>query len=142
MHLPLGQPHNVRAADETRLLGLQRDLRYNADRHLTSGQTPEADALAARKQELVAAQHEASCRGLGRRQRRERTRANFERFQQLQQVNHRLAELTADQQRLLHDELISVRNQLEANSVLQNREFSFSLFPAEKLRAFMTNLWR
>lgn len=142
MHLPLAEAYDVRPADETRLQGLLRDLHYNADRHLAPGRSAQADALIAQKRQLVAEQHAAADGDLSRRERRQRTRENFDRYRQLQEVNTRLSDLAGSERRLLQDELATLRQQLQANAVLQNREFSFSLFPAEKLRPFMTNLWR
>jgi len=141
LHLPLGEPYDVHPIDEVRIQSLIRDLQYNADRHLTSPDAAEANTLVAQKQQLIGEQHAAKTQGLGRRQRRERSRTNFERFRRLQQVNEQLKELSARQGQPLLSELETTRAQLAANSILQNREFSFSLFPAEKLRTFMTDLW-
>jgi len=57
-----------------------------------------------------------------------------------QTINRELARLTLDRRQRLEDELAHVRNQITANSILQDREFSFCLYPAEKLRRLMTGL--
>ena len=44
------------------------------------------------------------------------------------------------QRRGIAEEVQTVHAQLEANTILRDREFSFCLYPAEKIRPFMTNL--
>lgn len=140
LHLPIAEPFPVTAADERRLRWLSRDLLHNADRHLTAGIEPAADALVAEKRELIARQQAARADGMSRSQRRRRSPENHARFQRLQEVNRRLAALAVDQSNRAKEDLRSVQQQLEANTVLANREFSFCLFPPEKIRSFMTNV--
>jgi hypothetical protein len=56
------------------------------------------------------------------------------------EIRERLNRETAKSQELLESELQSVRQQLQANSILEDREFSFALYPEEKLRPFLMGL--
>ena len=155
LHLPLAEPFNVHQSDQTRLTTLLRDFTHNSDRHLPHDSrfqipgilkspgisSPRIESLVAEKRQLIAEQHAAACTGLTRRERRARQRTNHGRFRRFQQINGRLAEFNTDQRRHVEDELADVRRQLAANAVLQDREFSFCLHPADKLQPFMTGLW-
>ncbi len=141
LHVPLTEPFDVQQSDQTRLTTLLRDLDHHSDRHLPHDSDPKIESLVTEKQQLIAEQHAAAATGLTRRERRTRQRVNHDRFRRLQHVNRRLAELSAGQRRRIEDELADVRRQLGANAVLQDREFSFCLYPAEKLKPFVTRLW-
>jgi hypothetical protein len=141
LQLPLGGVHNVQPADALRMEGMLRDLRFNADRHLAHDNSPAAAALVAEKQRLIAEQHAAPQSGQTRRERRQRSRANFERYRRLQAIHAELAPFAGEIRQRFEDDLQSVRRQLAANAVLQNREYPFCLFPAEKLQRFMARLW-
>lgn len=140
-HLPLAASHDVSPRDETRLLGTLRDLRFNPQRYLSAGVDRAADEMLAQKSELIEEQHAAATSGLSRRQRRGRSRVNRERYRRFQAMNDRLAALTASRRNGIECELETARKHLKINRVLRDREFSFALFPEEKLRAFLTGFW-
>ena len=141
LHLPLADPFDVRPSDETRLRVLLRELEYNSDRYLATGVDPHVDALIAEKKQMIAhQQRDSSDVGLNRRERRLRSRDNHDRYLRFREINRVLAEKTDQQRSRTGQELDDNRAGLDANSVLQDREFSFALFPEEKLRPFMTSL--
>jgi hypothetical protein len=137
LHLPLAQPYPTTIADRRRIEWLIRDLEFNADRH---GMGHTANGLVARKRELIAEQQAAPTTGLSRRQRVARRPDNRRRYRELEEVNARLAELAWPQRIAAENELKQIDQELQANEVLQSREFSFALYPAETLRAFLTDL--
>jgi len=138
LHLPGPPAYDVSEADRTELHRLLRDLAFNPQRHLQRGVHPEADRWIAEKERLIAEQHAARTSGLSRSQRRQRRQANAERYRKFQQVNACLAPFVADRRREIEQKLADVDRQLRANAILQDREYSFCLYPAEKLRAFVS----
>ncbi len=140
-HLPLGEPFHATAAEEQRLRHELRDLDYNPERHLPRGVDPHLDRLMGEKQSLIAEQHAAGSEtGLSHAERRRRSRENYQRYQRLKTITAELAAHTKEPRRLLECELRTVREHLSANAVLQDREFSFSLYPEAKLRPFLTGI--
>ncbi len=141
LHLPLGKPFDVEPQDERRLLSLLRDLEFSPERHLHAGDNPALDGLLTEKATLVAQQQEIwNSAPAPRSVRRSRSRTNYERHQKLASLSQQLTEFTGDQRRQIEEELATTRQQLAANAILRDREFSFALFPEEKLRDFMTGL--
>ncbi|MCC7420154.1 MAG: hypothetical protein IT428_07740 [Planctomycetaceae bacterium] len=138
VHLPIGPAYNVTAADERRLETLLRDLEWNGDRHLSSGWNADADTLRAERLALRN-QREPECPP-GMSCRKVRHRARVERFHRFQDLARRIAAFTADQQQKARAELAQIRQQRAANSVFRNREYSFVMFPEEKLRGFMQGI--
>lgn len=137
LHLPLAEPFPTTIVDRRRVERLLRDLRFNADRH---GLGPEADALRARKQQLIAEQEAARPSGLSRRERAAQRPANRRRYRELKDLTAALAALADGQRNSLQQDLEQIDRELAANAVLQNREFSFALYPAQTLRTFLTDL--
>ena len=125
--------------DESRLCNLLRDLQYNSDRHLADHDA-QSQKLVDYKQKLIHEQHAARTTGLSHRERQLKVRSNHERFRRFQEVDRKLAEFTPDQRHIANKELETVRQQLAANAILQDREFSFCLYSEEKLRPFRTTL--
>lgn len=142
LHLPLAPPHNVDPADARRLRTLLRDFEYNPDRHLPAQAGPQTQTLLAEKRALVAERQAAhsQAQAESRRHRRMQTRENHARFRRLREINDELSAEIASQRTAAQSELANVEAQLRANAVLQDREYSFCLFPEDKLRAFMTGL--
>jgi hypothetical protein len=136
--LPIGPPYDVAADDARRLEGLLRDLEWNGDRHLTPGFDPAADALVAERKRLAEEERSDHAAPVVAGTRRARRRERLARFQRLHQVSRQLADFTAGQRADVAAELASVRSQLASNRVLQNREYSFLLYPEETLRPFLT----
>ncbi len=141
MHLPLGGPFHATAEEEQRLRHELRDLDYNPERHVPRGAKPDWDALIAEKQSLIVEQHAAGSQtGLSHAERRRRSRENHHRYQRLKTITAELAAHTEQPRRLLEAELATVRQHLAANAILGDREFSFSLYPEEKLHPFLAGL--
>ena len=141
LYLPFAEPFDVAARDEQRLMELIRDLSENPGRHAQSNHDPRFQELLARKKALIAEQHEADARtGLSRRERRSRTPENAIRFRKLRETTEALAAWTADQRRSAEAELQGVQAMRRANTLLTNREFSFALYPEEKIRDFMMGI--
>ena len=134
LHLPLAEPFDVTQGDARQLRQLLRDLEFNADRH---GLGPEADVLVAEKRVLIDRQQAARTEGLSRRERNLKRPSNRERYDRLKKLRVCLAEHAAAQRRSAMDELAEVERQLRANTVLQDREYSFALFPEALLRKFL-----
>jgi hypothetical protein len=94
------------------------------------------------KQRLVAEQHAAeAARGRTRSERRVQSRGNHARYRQLQEINAQLQTLMAERRQAVQAKLAGIRARLQADAVLRNREYAFCLFPAEKLRPFLSDLW-
>ncbi|MEZ6147957.1 MAG: hypothetical protein R3B91_21510 [Planctomycetaceae bacterium] len=133
LYLPLAKPYDVDVEDRRRLEHELRDIDFNADRH---GLGPKADSLIAEKRKLIAAQMGAQTTGLTRRERRLRTPANRERFQQLTALSEKLAALAGEQRARLQQQLADVDQKLAVNQILTDREFSLALYPPEVIRGF------
>jgi hypothetical protein len=141
LHLPIAEPFDATAADEARLERRLRELAWNPERHLSRANDAAIEALRKRKEQLIAARQQAkAAAGLSRSERRRRRAANRERYRELQDVTQQLAQYAAPLREETARELESVRRRLAANGVLQDREFSFCLYPAQKLRPFLTSL--
>ncbi len=141
LYLPFAEPFDATGEDEGRLIALLRDLEQNPQRHLARGTTRELDRLLDDRATLVAEQDAArQASSLSRRERRDRSPGNALRFRRLREVTMRLAAFTADQRNRVRDELSGIRKARRANGVLASREFSFALYPEEKLRPFLMGL--
>jgi hypothetical protein len=141
LYAELAAPFSVAPEDAARIQRLLRDLRWNPDRHQTADQNPEASRLIAEKESLVKAMKSADDPCATRRARRARSLCNFERYKTIHEINDRLAKFVADQEQRATDELAEFRRQLVVNAQLQDREYAFCLYPADKLRRLMASLW-
>lgn len=135
VHLPLATPFPVSPEEEQDLRHQLRDLELNPERHLTSGTDPEIEALIAEKQSLIAEKRSAPKAGLDLTERRQ-SRENHERHLRFKAIREQLAAHATKPRQILEEELKTVREQLHANELLQDREFSFALYPEDKLRTF------
>ncbi|HEV3261864.1 MAG TPA: hypothetical protein VG013_33750 [Gemmataceae bacterium] len=110
-----------------RLARRLRDLHWNPQRHLDDGalDDPAARELAARKQAWIARR---PADAPGRR----------ERFHTLHTLTEQLRPYVADREDGLRHELAECDHQLQANAVLQSRDYAFCLFPEPTLRRFCT----
>ena len=129
LHLPL-PAFPTRGEDCRRLARALRDLHWNPQRHLDEklqeqrvGQ--EARDLAILKAELIARQADDLV------QRRQR-------FQMLRELTEKLRRFVKDGERVLQEELIECQRKVQANRILQSREYAFCLHPEETLRPFCT----
>jgi hypothetical protein len=141
LYAELTQPFSVAPEDAARLQRLLRDLRWNPDRHLTPDHNAEVSGLIDEKQSLVSAMKSADDPCATRRARRARSLCNFERYKRIHEINNRLAKFVADQEQRATEELAEIRRQLAVNAQLQDREYAFCLYPADKLRRLMASLW-
>jgi hypothetical protein len=124
--LPL-KSYPVQADDRRRLARDLRDLFWNPQRHLAS-----VDLADAAVKELV----EQKRRALGlepadRRQRRDR-------FQTLRKLNDQLRPRLVQHMREEEAELERCDRRLQANAILQRRDYAFCLYPEASLRPFCT----
>jgi len=110
-----------------RLAHRLRDLHWNPQRHLDNGAQdhPAARDLAASKQAWIARR---PADAPGRR----------ERFHALHTLTGQLRAYVADREDGLRHELAEYDHQLQANAVLQDRDYAFCLFPEPVLRRFCT----
>ena len=114
--------------DRRRLQHDLRDVHYNPQRHLDEV-ADRRDAgsagveLAQRKQQWIARQPAT------RAERRER-------FHMLRSLTDELRRPLQPREEQLRQQLLLCQRQLRANAVLQRRDYSFCLFPADVLRSF------
>jgi hypothetical protein len=127
LHLPLpGFPST--AGDLKHAERRVRDLHWNPQRHLSAEQraNPDVKALVDAHARLAAseppyAQHAA----------------RREWFRTLSAITERLRPLVLWQFPHAEAELARVRSEVEANAILQRRDYSWVLYPEETLRAFL-----
>jgi hypothetical protein len=141
LYAGLAEASSVAPEDAARIQRLLRDLRWNPDRHLTPDHNPEVSSLIAEKQSLVSAMKSPDDPCATRRARRARSLCNFERYKQIHEINNCLGKFVAGQELRAADDLADIRRQLAINAQLQDREYAFSLYPADKLRRLMASLW-
>jgi hypothetical protein len=145
VRLPLPS-HPVASQDERRLRGQLRELDYHSERHLPPTLTAELAGLVAEKEQLISAQRKVTAARAGKPVDwtgdgvAHGIPAGFERLRRLQEVNRRLTQFTQPERQRLREELVRTVEQLAANAVLQNREYPFCLFPADKLKRFMDHV--
>jgi hypothetical protein len=126
LRLPL--PILPASADEGRKLAHDlRDVQCNPQRHLENGAAldPRARSLAAKKLHWIAEQPATSDK-------------RRERFHVLKDLTNQLRPFLADRERELEDHLSKCDKSVQANAVLQRRDYAFCLFPEEVLRPFCT----
>jgi hypothetical protein len=141
LHLPFGQSYGVDQHDEKQHQHQLRDLHFNPQRHVCPEADDSADALVAQKRKLIDEQHAAKTTGLSRRQRRQRSHINRRRFQQFRAINQQLASSVNRQRGIAEQKLQETHERLNANRILQDREFAVILFPPQRLRTFLTQFW-
>ena len=129
LHLPLGGPFDATPSQHSRLLGRQRRMIYNAQEFLAEGQASEPRQL---KDTLIGQQHDDRLDASPASRQRRRTR-----YREFREVNRELSRHTIGARQALEGQLQQFHRQLDANSVLTHREFSFCLFPAHLLQGFL-----
>ena len=128
LHLPL--PAFPSTADDLAHAERRvRDLRWNPQRHLSAEQLANPDVKA-----LVEA-HAALAAGeppyAEHTERRECFRA-------LRRIADRLRPFVAEQVPVAEAESARVRSEVDANAILQRRDYAWVLYPEETLRPFLT----
>jgi len=101
-----------------------RDVLWNPERYILSD-NPNARQLIVEKHDWIEQQPADSA---GRR----------ERFFQLHNLTMRLRDYVTDEQKEAEADLQRCEAEVAANRILTNREYSFVLYPEEKLRPFLT----
>jgi hypothetical protein len=137
--LPL-QPHPVQPEDEIRLRGLLRDLEWNPEQHLAGSLARDLAPLLDEERRLIALQNAAHVAAVAAPARIERRRLHAQRHEnhaRIREAKQRLREHTSAERARVVEEREAVLRQLQANQILRDREFSYCLYPAEKLRQFM-----
>jgi hypothetical protein len=110
-----------------KLIGDLRDVHCNPQRHLVDGAKSPA-----RAHELIEQKRAWIARpAANARERRER-------FDVLRSLTDQLRPFVADQESSLQQALARCERELQANAILQNREYAFCLYPESLLRPFCT----
>lgn len=118
LHLPLpGFPHT--SADVQRVTRQARDLFWNPQRHLEGHHE-----IKAKKARLIASEPADPS-------------ARREWFQGLRRVTEQMQPFTRDQMESTQRELVGIRQEAVANSILQRRDYSWVLYPESVLRPFL-----
>lgn len=139
LHLPIS-PWSVGRGDELRLLGQLRELDYHSEKYLMPNDA-DAAPLVIEKQRLITEQQRVTAARRAGETMPGASKANgFARYQRLRELDRLLAERTRPQRERILQELAETQRKLAANGVLQDREYSFGLFPAEKLRSYLEEL--
>ena len=144
-HLPTPS-WDTTSLDVARLRHRLNDFDRNVERHVASSDwsdanRTEAESLLAEKRQLISEQLEQDAVSATTFRRRSKA-DNFQRCRRLRLINQRLvqlAEVTREQMTL---NLQAAQAQLAANEILQSREFSFCLFPAEVLVPWLSRQYK
>lgn len=126
LQLPLGR----QPATRQDLIRTQRhtwDLQWNPTRALHDLQLPRVQQL---KEEFSTILRQPA-RELSERR---------DRHRELSRIKGELSEWTRERIPATQARLVEVQRQLTANQILQDREYSFVLYPADKLRRFLTQV--
>jgi len=129
LHLPLDELHGTDLRDIRETKRELRRLHYHPDLFLEH-KTEEIAKLIQEKQKLIAEQNDPTLR----------TTENRIRFLRLKEIRQELARLSETAQTRLEQRLETQLGKLEIDRFLTNREYSFLLYPEEKLKRFMQNL--
>ncbi len=130
LHLPL--PGFASTADDlTRAERRVRDLRWNPQRHLSAERlaNPEVKALTEAQAALATGEPPFGDHA-----------ARREWFRKLQRTTEALRPFVAEQIPAAEVELARVRSEVDANAILQRRDYAWVLYPEETLRTFLTQV--
>lgn len=136
-HLPLGGLWDV-IPPPGELAAALWDVTHNPERHAVRLSESE-QRLVEEKRRLVAEQHAVEARPSHRRSIAERDR-NHRRYQRLREINRLLQPAAAAVREALEARRAELAARQAANRILGNREYSWALFPEERLRAFATSV--
>jgi hypothetical protein len=128
LHLPLPAFPST-ASDLKQAECRVRDLRWNPQRHLNANQraNPEVKALLDSHTKLAANEPPYANHA-----------ARREWFRSLHAITERLRPLVADQLPVAEAEFARVQSEVNANAILQRRDYAWVLYPEEMLREFLT----
>lgn len=124
LHLPI-PPRRGTADLLHELQHLRRDLTYNPDRHLTPqlAQHSEVASLVEAKRHAIATQPDSPA------ERRSR-------LEQIRRINQHLAPFVESARADTARGMDELRADIEANAIIQGRDWAFCVYPAECLREF------
>lgn len=139
--LPFSQPFPDTGQDAERLRQRIRDMEQNPQRHLTGTDRQAIESLVERRNSLLAEAQSvrtesasvAATRSVSRR-------LGYARHQELRAIRKQLAQQTTIQRAALQDELTAVEQRLAANRLLKSREFSFCLYPLDRVHRMVAEL--
>ncbi len=125
LHLPI-EPHTGASDESRRLVRLRRDLNFNPDRHLNveDRARPELAALIQEKWQLI-------------RNRAASRRERHDRFNRIRQLNGTLSIAVADRAAETDERLRTLAAELDANAILECRDWAFCVYPEDRLREFL-----
>ena len=145
------QPFPVTNGDRHRLQQRLRELRFHPEQFLSFAEQTEHVEILGKKAGL-AAYHavarkfrqklKASGNWINPRGKRGQRPGYIDVYLKIQEFNSELETLVADQRDRAASELADVSRQLAANRILASREFSYCLFPADKLRRLTETIQR
>ena len=127
LQLPLGT-HAVSTADLAACQRALRDLRWNPTRALADAADTQVEMLRTEFQDVLTRQSTASDSAVRRQRHAEFTR-----------IKSALLPWTKSRIPAAQSRLEEVTRQLAANQILQDREYSYVLYPKDKLHRFLTN---
>ncbi|MBD3676698.1 MAG: hypothetical protein HUJ26_24560 [Planctomycetaceae bacterium] len=139
-HLPIEMDRQGFGNSKQSLQRKLRDLDYNPEKYLGVSHSEECRSLIEEKQRLVNEQHRAEAGERLGESRREHHRRGCERYRRLKLINAELAKFVETSKVRIRTELEQARHRADANKILKSREYSFVLFPEEKLRPAMKQL--
>ena len=141
-HLPFGQGKNDLSHRRRQLKRQIRDAECNPEKILGESLSDELQNLLMEKRSLIDEQQRVEeGERLGETQ-REHHRRGTQRYRRLKKINALLAEAARDEHEALQRQLYEVEEQLRASKILNSREYSFVLFPEQKLQTAMQALMR
>ena len=145
VHLPLGA-HPVELADLHRGQREYRDLLYQPEQFLSADQQAVVAPLLAEKQALIEEQRLAEHWRCRTEEERSRVRqyqgaAGRRRFHRLQEIKHELGLSLESQRRAIEEKLQLTQSRLQANQILNDREYAFCLYPRELIERCLKD-WR
>ncbi|AMV29906.1 hypothetical protein VT84_36265 [Gemmata sp. SH-PL17] len=130
LHLPLPAFAST-AIDLHRAQRRVRELQWSPHQHLSADQhtPPEARALAAELESLTAHEPQRGAHA-----------ARREWFRAIQRVKEQLRPLVVNQVPESESALARVQSEVDANAILQRRDYSWVLYPEETLRPFLEEM--
>jgi hypothetical protein len=139
-HLPIEGVPDVTENDRLELEHQLRELDHNPERVLGDRLPESARVLVKEKQQLIEEQQRVEAgEPLGENQ-REHHRRGLERYRRLKEINQELSGIGAEKRQQLQMQLEALERQLRAARILRSREYSFCLFPDEKLKPALTSI--
>lgn len=134
--LPLGEPHSATSSDISRLQQMLRELQQNPQRFLGRDLPADIQSLISEKTKLIEEQNSA----LASTPDSISSPGGHERYRRFPEINRELAEQTVPQQQLIRDELAMLEQGLRTNQILTSREFSFCLYPTDRIQRLIDGL--